>query len=204
MIVLEQLTTRKKTPFTLADFDQQIRDKTIDANRDMCRVVVEIRHSRASKSVTTYGVMESNADFMGSRLVFPTSRFNLSSKEREEVTMEALSFVIPARKVETPTSQVPKWVPVTELLNVIGRTETNCRKYGRNSELMFQMPLVADIRSSDGTSKSWFITRVEFDEFRQILFLICDLVDSERTDAYRILKDFESPCVRTIDAELGE
>lgn len=204
MIVLEQFITRRKKPFTLSDLADQIQDQTTKVDRETCSVMVEICHHRASESVSTFGVIESVSEIMGSRLVFPTSRFNPTSKEREEVTMAAVSFIVPARKVEPPLRNAPKGITVSELLKAIKRTEENCQRWGEEPVLRFKMPVVADIRSLDGTSKSWFITRVEYDEDMQAVFLCCDLLDSARTDAYRILKDFESECVSFVDDKLNK
>lgn len=203
MIIREQLTTRKKTPYTLPELDLEIQDQVKPADRDTCRVMVEIYHARAFEDVITYGAVVSDAEFMGSRLVFPTSRVNPTSKEREDVTIGAASLMIPAQQVATLSTPGIKCLTVNEFLKVIQTTEENCKRFGNEPEFVLAMPLVAVIYSSEGTSKSWFITRVEYNKSRQILFLSCDLIDDARTDAYRLLRSCKNPIVRFIDAELG-
>jgi hypothetical protein len=203
MIVLEQLITRKKTPYTLPELDLEIKDRVLDINRDACCVKVAIHHARTSESVFTYGVVVSNTELMGSRLVFPTNMVDPFSKGRKDVIMEAVSLVVPAHRVETITTPVIKCLSVNEFLKVIQTTEENCKRFGNEPEFVRTMPLVAAIYSPDGSSKSWFITRVEYDRSEQILLLVCDLIDDAKTDAYRLLKGFNSSALRSVDAELG-
>jgi hypothetical protein len=119
------------------------------------------------------------------------------------VAIEAVSLVIRAHQVETLTTPVIKCLSVNEFLKVIQTTEENCERFGNEPGFALMVPLVAAIYSPDGSSKSWFITRVEYDRSEQVLLLVCDLIDDAKTDAYRLLKGFNSSALRSVDAELG-